>query len=130
MAGKSEAPSLTIVDPTTTGPSPPRKLGAHGLSLWHAVQGEYHIDDPGGIEMLAQACTAIDRAEELAEQITRDGAIVQTRNGPRRHPALRDELAYRSFVTKTLERLGLCLEPVGRPGRPAGSLWSKGRADQ
>ena len=124
MAKKSQSPPLTLVDPTTTAISPPRKLGHHGLNLWNAIQNEYAIDDPGGIEMLAQACTATDRAEELAEQIGRDGAVLQTRNGPRRHPALRDELAYRSFITKTLERLGLNLEPVARPGRPAGKPWS------
>jgi hypothetical protein len=59
--------------PTAVGPSanphpPPRKLGRHGTSLWNAVMTEYHIEDAGGIELLAQACAAVDRVEALALQ--------------------------------------------------------------
>jgi hypothetical protein len=47
--------------------------------------------------------------------------VVQARNGPKDHPALRHELAARAFVAKTLLRLGLNVEPVRPvPGRPAG----------
>jgi hypothetical protein len=111
---------LTLVDPGASGMSPPRKLGASGLSLWNAVQDAYRIDDVGGIELLAQACEASDRVAALSERINADGEVVHTRNGPRAHPALRDELAGRSFIVRTLERLGLNLEaikPVGRPWR-------------
>ena len=111
-------PPLSVVDPTPNLPQPPRKLGAHGLDLWQAVQREYHISDPGGAELLYESCSALDRAEELAERINTDGAIVQTRNGPKAHPALAAELAARAFVCRTLERLGLNLEsirPIGRP---------------
>jgi Phage terminase, small subunit len=125
MPREPESRPLALVDPTSTAISPPRKLGQHGLNLWNGIQADYQIEDPGVVEMLAQACTALDRAEELAEQISKDGLVVQTRNGPRRHPALRDELAYRSFITRTLERLGLNLEPLGRPGRAAGVAWSR-----
>jgi hypothetical protein len=125
----SERPPLSIVDPAASGAPPPRKLGHHGRALWNSIQTEYQISDPGGTEMLAQACAAADRAEELAEQISRDGAIVQTRNGPKRHPALRDELACRAFITKTLERLGLNLEPVRPVGRPPALTWRGSGAD-
>ena len=48
--------------------------------------------------------------------------------GIRDHPALKHELANRSFVGKTLVRLGLDVEPVrgiGRPGHGLGieSTW-------
>jgi hypothetical protein len=116
-------PPLTLVDPTSTAISPPRKLGERGLSLWNAVQNEYRIDDAGGIELLAQACAAADRVEALAERINTDGEVVHTRAGPKAHPALRDELAGRAFICRTLERLGLNLEtikPIGRPARGGG----------
>ena len=74
----------------------------------------------GGREILAQACAALDRAEELAEAIARDGAIVQTRSGPKEHPGLRAELANRAFVVRSIQRLGLDVEPVRPIGRPSG----------
>jgi Phage terminase, small subunit len=85
---------------------------------------EYDIQDAGGIEMLAQACQALDRAESLREEIDRDGEVIRVRGTIKDHPALRHELACRSFVVRTLSRLGLNFEPVrpsaGRPGLKAG----------
>lgn len=120
MAKNAEKPPLTMVDPAATGVPPPRKLGHHGLSLWNSVQNAYRIDDAGGIELLAQCCAAQDRVEALAARISTDGEVVNTRAGPKAHPALRDELAGRAFIVRTLERLGLNIEtikPVGRPSK-------------
>ena len=58
---------------------------------------EYAITDRGGIELLAQACAALDRAESLAEAIAEDGAVIRTRSGPKSHPAAKDELQNRAF---------------------------------
>ena len=91
-------PPLTVVDPGSNLPPPPRTLGRHGTDLWRSIMTEYHIDDPGGQELLAEACVALDRAEELGEQIGADGAIVHTRSGAKPHPALAAELAARAFV--------------------------------
>jgi hypothetical protein len=122
MAKPVDRPPLTVVDPALTGVAPPRKLGQHGLSLWNSVQNAYRIDDVGGIELLAQACAAADRVEALAERITADGEVVNTRAGPKAHPALRDELAGRAFVVRTLERLGLNVETIKPLGRPPKGL--------
>jgi hypothetical protein len=116
--------SLTLINPAATGVSPPRKLGQHGLSLWNSVQTAYRIDDVGGIELLAQACAASDRVEALAERISADGEVVNTRAGPKAHPALRDELAGRAFIVRTLERLGLNVETIKPVGRPSKTGWS------
>ena len=45
--------------------------------------------------------------------------MIATRIGIRDHPALKHELANRSFVSKTLVRLGLNVEPVRGVGRPS-----------
>jgi hypothetical protein len=82
----------------------------------------YRIEDEGGIELLAQACAALDRAEALAAAIAEDGAVIRTRSGPKSHPACKDELACRAFVARTLERLGLNVEVVKSPGRPTKPL--------
>ena len=120
MAKNAEKPPPTMVDPASTGVSPPRKLGQHGLSLWNSVQIAYRIDDVGGIELLAQVCAASDRVEALAEQINVDGEVIYSPVGPKAHPALRDELAGRAFIVRTLERLGLNVETIKPVGRPSG----------
>jgi hypothetical protein len=45
--------------------------------------------------------------------------VVQTGSGPKAHPALRDELAGRAFIVRTLERLGLNVETIKPMGRPS-----------
>jgi hypothetical protein len=120
-------PPLIVVDPTSTGIAPPRKLGPHGMDLWRTIMADYQIEDRGGIELLAQACAALDRVEALAERIEADGEIVHGRQGPRPHPGLQAELAARSFIVRTLERLGLNMEavkPIGRP--PTKPAWKHG----
>jgi hypothetical protein len=84
---------------------------------------EYEISDSGGTEMLQQACSALDRAENLRLEIDRDGEVIRTRSGVKDHPALKHELACRAFVVRTLARLGLNFEAI-KPsvGRPPGYL--------
>src|SRR5215469_13510336 len=107
-----------MLDPSSITPQPPRKLGDLGLFLWQSLQSEYRIDDAAGREMLAQACEAADRVARLAATINADGEIIQTENGPKAHPALKDELAGRAFIVRVLRQLGLNLEPVRPVGRP------------
>jgi hypothetical protein len=121
---KTPNSSLTIVEPPTFTPiAPPRKLGEAGQALWDAVQNEFRIEDCGGIELLMQACLAADRAEALAARIDRDGETIHTTIGLKAHPCLKDELAARSFICRTLQRLGItdeAIRPIGRPPRSFG----------
>jgi hypothetical protein len=121
-------PALSVVSPTTIGASPPRNLGQHGRKLWDDIQREFGIQDTGGRELLAQAAGALDVIEALGEAITRDGAIVYGRAGPRAHPAVKDQVAARAFLVRTLEKLGVTTEAVKSPGRPTSfSSWDGGR---
>ncbi len=126
MAKKhSEKPPLTLVGPEITGNQPPFTLGKHGRSLWDRIQSEYDVSDSAGIEMLAQACAAADLAERLHEEIERDGAVIRVRGAVRSHPAIRDVIGARSFVVRTLIKLGLDFEPVrASAGRPGGLGWT------
>src|SRR6516162_3556923 len=118
-----------MFDPTSSTPQPPRKLGDHGLSLWQSVQSEYLISDAAGVELLMQACEAADRVARLAERIDKDGEVIETENGPKAHPALREQLSHRSFIVRTLRALGLNLEPVrATAGRP--TAWQKRQEDR
>jgi len=112
-----------MFDPASSTVSPPRKLGELGLSLWQSIQSDYGIDDAAGRELLAQACEAADRVAHLAEKIDADGEVIQTKTGPKVHPAVKEELAARSFIVRTLQALGLNLEPVRGVGRP--TAWQK-----
>jgi hypothetical protein len=103
-------------------PQPPRPLGEHGANLWNSIQIEYAIDDAAGIEYLATACSALDLAERLREQIERDGVTVKALRGrgPRSHPSVKDELSARMLVTRCLSRLGIGLEPLKESGGQRG----------
>jgi hypothetical protein len=118
MAKTRTNPPLSLVSPDANRIAPPRPLDSHGAALWDRVMAAYSITDEGGIELLAQACAALDRAEALREAIDRDGEVIRARSGPKVHPACKDELACRAFVVRTLERLGLNVEAVKSPGRP------------
>jgi hypothetical protein len=121
------APTALAGSPVALPPLPPRDLGASGLALWTAIQNEYRIGDAGGIELLLQVAEASDRLAGLRARIEADGEVVVTRSGPKSHPALREELSLRSFICRTLGRLGVTnepLKPVGRP--PNGGLGWRG----
>jgi hypothetical protein len=108
---------------TPAAPTPPRKLGEHGARLWGAIHADYGIEDAGGVEMLALACQALDRAESCRKTIDDDGEVVRTEGGPLKdHPLIKHELASRAFVARTLQRLGLDVEAIKPVGRPTGTF--------
>jgi len=117
MAEKTRSQPFQVLEkPAFSDSEPPRTLGQPGRNLWNRITAAYDINDAGGRELLALACQALDRAESLRKQIDADGEIIRARNGPRDHPALKHELANRSFVAKTLQKLGLDVETAVRPG--------------
>ena len=124
MAENPRKQPLSLIVSSETN-LPPRPLGVHGQALWDAVQREYGIRDVGGRELLAQVSATVDRIGALAARISADGEVIDTPSGPKPHPCLRDELAARTFVVRTLERLGITVENIKTPGRPTLPLgWS------
>ena len=125
MARKS-GPNLAVVnaEPEITGVEPPGKLGSFGMDLWRSVVLAYEFSDAGSYQVLYQACAACaacDRAERCRAQIDADGEMLRVGKVVRSHPLLRDELANRAFLVRSIQRLGLDLEPIrGGPGRPPG----------
>lgn len=67
-----------------------------------------------------EACAELDRAEELASHIKANGAVIYSKSGPKPNPCLKEELAARAFVVRTLVRLGIATEAIKPVGRPAG----------
>jgi hypothetical protein len=88
-------------------PLPPRPLPLDGQVLWEGIQGEFRITDTAGVELLMQACEAVDLIGSLKAAIERDGAILLVRGSPKVHPGIREQLAARGFVVRTLQKLGV-----------------------
>jgi hypothetical protein len=93
-----------------------------GRKLWQAIHADYVIEDAGGHQMLLPICEAADSLTGYNEQIARDGPTIRTKSGIRGHPLLKHQLATRSFIVRSLHRLGLDIEParhvIGRPAEP------------
>jgi hypothetical protein len=119
----AKKPPLKLVGSALDPSAPPASLGKDGAGLWSAIMAEYDIADAGGRALLLQACEAADGIAEDAATIARDGRLIHGKFGAREHPLLRHQLAQRAFVCRTLQRLGLNLEPVKSIGRPGGD-WS------
>jgi hypothetical protein len=106
---------------------PPGELGPAGRALWNRVTSAYRFDDVGGTAMLYECCAARDRVERLRAQIDADGELLVIKGARKAHPLLPAEIAGRAFITRTLTKLGLGIEPVLPPGRPPGpgvsGLW-------
>jgi hypothetical protein len=130
MEKKSRQDHLKLVRPVTTHTQPPGNLKPPGKNLWSTVMAEYQIGDSGSLTLLGEACRALDRAEEWAAIIAKDGPTIYTKNGVRDHPLLKHELMARSFLTRTLIRIGIVdipARPIGRP--PQGGLGVTSTAD-
>lgn len=97
-------------------PKPPRGLSKQAVSYWSMVVNEYALED-SALMMLESALRSLDRAEECARQIMRDGLTPLDRFGmPREHPLLQCERACRGAYVQTLNKLGLDFEPIGGIG--------------
>ena len=99
----------------------PSGLQSEGRKLWARILNEWDISDGASLSVLEAACRQADRSAEISEQIKRDGLTVKGRTGPRPHPLLAAELASKSFVARSLQRLGVLFEAVQQPGRPPGA---------
>ncbi len=114
-------PPLKLVEPSPgLLADVPRNLSDAGRSLWDRITSDYDIQDSGGLEMLGQACAALDRAEECRAIVDEEGILISGKGGVvRENPAAKLELANRAFVVRTLSRLGLDVEAIKAVGRPS-----------
>ena len=115
------APRLTVIPagPGAGAPPPPPHLDAVGAALWRRVTADYEFSDPASYQILADACTACQRAEQLRKQIDADGVMLRTgKSSVRSNPLLRDQLQFLALTARLLDRLGLILSPYERPRKP------------
>jgi hypothetical protein len=99
----------------------PTGLGAEGRRLWQQITTEWEIADAASATLLEMACKQLDRAEECARRLAKDGPVLKTRAGVKTHPLIQAEIACRSFVARALSKLGVLFEPQKMLGRPPGT---------
>jgi hypothetical protein len=58
---------------TDSKPKPPKGLQTRGRAFWRALTGEFELS-PSEIELLREACRALDLVEELQARVAVEGA--------------------------------------------------------
>ena len=82
----------------TDSPRPPADLSARSKRLWVAVLAGFELS-PAELELLRSALISLDRADQAAEVVKRDGVVVVDRYGtPKQHPACDVEARNRCLV--------------------------------
>lgn len=104
---------------TVTIGKPPLWLSKDAKAEWKRVApilNERMTITEGDLATLESYCTAIGTVREMQRLINRDGSIIATEKGPKRHPALGVQNA--SITTARLCATELGLTPVSR-SRPS-----------
>lgn len=100
-------------------PKAPQGLTARSRSLWRNVIEDFELNDAEQ-ELLRAACQMLDRADEAADIVRRDGITTVDRFGAARtHPAVDVERASRVLFARLVAQLNIKL-PDGQPSPSAG----------
>lgn len=102
-------------------PRPPAGTKAPGKRLWKAVLEEFELDEHE-LAMLREAVRTVDMLEDLAGIVKKEGAMVDTPQGRKIHPALVETRQLRIALARLLAALRLPAgdEEENRPQRRVG----------
>ncbi|CAM4374441.1 hypothetical protein MB901379_00484 [Mycobacterium basiliense] len=84
----------------------PRGLSTPGRRLWDAVTGEYELDAPE-LALLEEACKIRDFLADLRAKVAESGAVIDSAQGPRVHPAAVQGRQQTLALAKVVGALGL-----------------------
>lgn len=85
----------------------PDGLSVRSAALHEAVTAEYVLS-ASEMELLRQACVALDRADEAAAIIATDGPVTHDRyGGAKAHPACDIESRSRALFARLVAQLGI-----------------------
>jgi hypothetical protein len=91
------------------GPQPVTLTGER-LKLWSDVRSRFVLE-PASENILRNACESLERAAQLAEQVTRDGATFKDRFGAvRANPTVLLERDFRGLAARQLQQLAARME--------------------
>jgi hypothetical protein len=104
----------------TSNPKPPPGLSKRAQALWSATVSTVALA-AAELELLRHACVALDRCDEAAEVLARDGLVVADRYGsPKQHPAADVETRNKALFARLVAQLGIeAPTSPKRVGRPA-----------
>lgn len=106
---------------TTGNNKTPKHLSREAKALWRRIQESYEIEDDAGLLILTTALEAHDRMKQAQAILDTDGLTVTDKFGQvKSHPLIPAERDARAAMLSALKALSLDLEPVKKPGRPAG----------
>jgi hypothetical protein len=83
------------------------------------VQREFAVSSCYDVELLTQACEAVDQISAIAVELEQSGL---TCSNSKLNPLARHQLNLRGFVVRTLTKIGIDEMPVRGPGRPPRGL--------
>jgi hypothetical protein len=97
--------------PGTGGDGPqPITLTGERAQVFDTIRSQYVLE-AASESLLRNACEALERAAQLAEQVNRDGATYRDRfNQVRANPAVQLERDFRGLASRTLQQLAARLE--------------------
>ena len=113
-------------------PKPPEGAGKAGAALWRAVLSEYELEQHEEL-LLREALRTVDALDALEALVQTEGAVVDSPQGSKAHPALVEARQQRIALARILAALRL---PAGeesdgdrRPQRRTGArgVYSVGR---
>jgi hypothetical protein len=88
----------------------PLALTGDRLRIWNDIRSRWSLDTASEA-LLRNGCESLERAAQLAEQVSRDGATFKDRFGAVRvNPAAQLERDFRGLAARTLQQLAARLE--------------------
>lgn len=85
----------------------PAGLGTRGRAFWRDTVADYELSR-GELELLVEACRALDQCDALRAAVDADGYTVRGSEGqPRVHPAISQLNATRTLLGRLLAQLDL-----------------------
>jgi len=106
------APESHALPGVAAGPEPVTLTGER-LKLWNDVRARFVLE-PASESILRSACEAQERADQLAAQVSRDGATFRDRFGQVRvNPAATLERDFRGLAGRLLQQLAGRMEGQG-----------------
>ncbi|MDH6460883.1 hypothetical protein M2302_001049 [Micromonospora sp. A200] len=92
--------------------TPPIDLRDPGRRLWHAITADYDLDEHE-LALLVEATRTVDLLDELERRIRQDGAVINSPQGMKAHPAAVEARQQRIALARILAALRM---PSGDEG--------------
>jgi hypothetical protein len=109
-AGRAAEPVAVAAAIAATTDDAVVELSGRAARVWREVQAGWSLD-PASLELLRCACEALQRADEAALVVSREGQVFRDRWGQvRPHPAAILERDHRAQAARHLATLGVSLE--------------------